>query len=175
MFRWPRAADGPDSDRLAELVCRVTVGIGLTRRDSVRICRQLRREGLLPRSPQLSRGERDDVVAALRVALESRVDSAVLEQAVVDAVLLDEYHTLPGGQRDVLRAVLWQGRTVEELAGELGVSMLEVHARLRDGLRTLTTLPHHSHQCVNRDAVAGSDGHQHRAVRRAAHRPLPRR
>ncbi|MBN6038394.1 sigma factor-like helix-turn-helix DNA-binding protein [Amycolatopsis sp. 195334CR] len=138
-FRWPRTGRHPESDRLAELVCRVTVGIGLPRRDSVRICRQLRREGLLPRSPRLSRTERDDVVAALRTALESRVDKEVLDQVVVDAVLLDEYHTLPEAQREVLRAVLWGGRSVDELADDLDVSILEVHARLRDGLRMLTS------------------------------------
>jgi DNA-directed RNA polymerase specialized sigma24 family protein len=101
----------------------------------VRIARDLRGEGLLPDPALTTRGDRDRVVAALQLVLESRVDKGLLARALEDAVLLDEYRSLPEPQRVVVEAVIERHRPIPDVAAAFGLRPAEVRDRLNEALR----------------------------------------
>jgi DNA-directed RNA polymerase specialized sigma24 family protein len=134
-----RSAPEPDEvepDRATTLVCRIASCAGISRRRAMRICRQLHREGLLPRGA-LSRAVRNDLVAALRAVLNSRVDGKLLRRAVADAVLLDEFETLPASQQEILHAVHGRQLSVHDAAAALGFAPEQAAVLLRDAEQTL--------------------------------------
>ncbi|WP_037313568.1 hypothetical protein [Amycolatopsis orientalis] len=132
-----RVEAGARPDRLVALIFHVIAGVGISRRTAVRIARDLRGEGLLPDPVLVSREDRDRVVSALQLVLESRVDKGLLAKALEDAVLLDEYRALPAPQRVVVEAVVERRRSIPApaVAAELGLSPEEVRTRLNEALR----------------------------------------
>lgn len=130
-----RVEAGARPDRLVALIFHVIAGVGISRRTAVRIARDLRGEGLLPDPVLVSREDLDRVVSALQLVLESRVDKGLLAKALEDAVLLDEYRSLPAPQRVVVEAVVERHRSIPAVAAELGLSPEEVRTRLNEALR----------------------------------------
>jgi DNA-directed RNA polymerase specialized sigma24 family protein len=127
----------PDCERALALVCRIAAGVGISRRHVVRVCRQLRREGLQPVG-DFSRAVRHDLASALRTVLSARVDGARLRRALADAVLLDEYEALPEVQRRIMHAVHGRHLSLQEAADLLGLPLGQATILLREALRTLS-------------------------------------
>lgn len=132
-------------DRMLALTYRVARQVGLTRRASMRLCRQVVLNTPVWEEDQPSRGQavagrraRALLLTTLRAALGPRVDRDRLDRAVRDAVLADEMSLLPTRQQAVLRWVLEQRWTVGQVIERTGWTHQQVSRLLRAALTTVT-------------------------------------
>jgi hypothetical protein len=138
-----RSADPDLPGRMLTLAYRVAKQTGRSRRTSTALCRHV-----FDASPELDRRCRDAaagrlvrarVLVTLRADLAPRIDRARLDEALHDAVLLDEVTLLPPRQRFALWSTTVDHLTTAELATRTGWTPPQIARLLRAALRTVTS------------------------------------
>ncbi|GAB2796704.1 hypothetical protein [Amycolatopsis magusensis] len=141
---WVGASEVSEPDRLIAIVYRIARRTGRSPAAAARLCIRL-----VPQMVSAPSGERRDRLAAarrgrsaladtLRTRSRNR-DTGVFDEALNEAVLMDELALLPPRQRFTVWAMAIEHRTVSEVIAETGWTSTQVMRLLNAGLSTITT------------------------------------
>ncbi|MET0132473.1 MAG: hypothetical protein ABW215_02660 [Kibdelosporangium sp.] len=137
-------------ERMLMLTYRVAVSLGCSRRERARLCRRVLSAPVgvrmfacsaprgTARGSDPGRRPRAEVLTLLRVELGPRVERTRLDEALRDAVLLDEIALLPPRQRFALWASALAGQPMARIVIRTGWTPSQVARLLRAALRTVT-------------------------------------
>ncbi|GLY42721.1 hypothetical protein Amsp01_087440 [Amycolatopsis sp. NBRC 101858] len=137
------AARSEDSStgRLVALVYGAALRAGVSRRSAARLCARhvpAVQPGQPPERAADARLVRMRVVRAVRSELVRRRAAKVVDEALADAVLLDELALLPPRQQFAVRSAVRQGWSVSEIVEATGWTRAQAIRLLNAGLSTIT-------------------------------------
>ncbi|MFB9924142.1 sigma factor-like helix-turn-helix DNA-binding protein [Amycolatopsis halotolerans] len=133
------SGDPSFGERMVSLGYRVARNLGSSSRVRKRVWRRVTAELAASdvAGPDYGRLARDRILASLHTEFPSARQTAKLDSAAREAVLLDELALLPPRQRFALWATAMEHRSLADIADTTGWTPTQVARLLRTGLRTV--------------------------------------